>query len=56
VELDELSTVLNDLDYLLDLLDAALVCMLDVREEELEEILAHFVINNSFTGDLLLLN
>ena len=56
MKLDELCTVVNYLDDLLDLLQAAAVAVFDVRNEELEQVLTHFIVDNCLTGDLLLLD
>ena len=54
MELLELNTVLDDLDDLLDLLEASLVLVLDVGLEELEQVRAHLVVSNGLAGYLLL--
>lgn len=58
VQLDELGTVLNDLDHLLDLLEAAAVLLgaESIRVEELEEVLAHLVVDDGLARYLLLLD
>lgn len=56
MELDELGTVLDDLDNLLDLLEAASILVLNVRDEELEEVLAHLVVDDGLARNLLLLD
>jgi len=56
MELDELRAVLDQLYHLLDLLEAAPVPMLHVWNEELEQVLAHLVLDNGLAGHLLLLH
>jgi hypothetical protein len=58
MQLNELRTILNDLDDLLDLLEAASVLLSaeGIGMEELEEVLAHLVVNDGLAGDLLLLD
>jgi len=56
MKLDEFCTVVNYLDDLLDLLQAAAVAVFDVWNEELEQILTHFVVDNCLAGNLLLLD
>lgn len=58
MQLDELSTILNDLDDLLDLLEAAAVLLgaKSIWMEELEEVLAHLVVDDGLARDLLLLD
>jgi len=56
VQLYELCAVLDNLDHLLDLLEAASVPIFYVWEEKQEEILAHFVVDDGLACDLLLLH
>lgn len=56
MELDELRAVQDDLHDLLDLLQATLVLVLYVREEELEKVLAHFVVDDGLARYFLLLH
>jgi hypothetical protein len=56
MQLDELSAVLDQLENLLDLFESTPIAMLDVRNEELEQVLAHFVFNDGLAGHFLLLD
>lgn len=56
MKLDEFCAVVNYLDDLLDLLQATAVAVFDVWNEELEQILTHFVVDNCLAGNLLLLD
>ena len=49
MKLDELRAVQDDLHDLLDLFQATLISVLYIREEELEEVLAHLVVDDGLT-------
>lgn len=58
MQLNELRAILNDLDDLLDLLEATSILLgaEGIGMEELEEVLAHLVVYDGLAGDLLLLD
>ena len=56
MKLDELRAVQDDLHDLLYLFQATLVSVLYVGEEELEEVLAHLVVNDGLACYFLLLH
>lgn len=56
MQLLELYAVLDDLDDLLDLLQARVVLMFNVGHKELEEVRAHLVVSDGLAGYLFLLN
>jgi len=56
MKLDELCAVKDDLHDLLDLFQATLVSVLHVGEEELEEVLAHLVVDDGLACYFLFLH
>ena len=56
MQLDEFGTVFDQFDHLLDLCEATAIAIFNIRNEELEEVLAHFVVNDGLTRHLFLLN
>lgn len=54
MQLDEIGAILNNLDYLSDLFQAAFVAVLHIWYKEVEQILAHFVVDDCLARDLLL--
>ena len=56
MQLYELCAVLDNLDHLLDLLEAASVPIFYVWEEKQEEILAHFVVDDGLACYFLFLH
>lgn len=55
MKLNELSAVFDHLDYLFDLFEATAIIVFYERDEELEQILRHFVFNNGLASYFLLL-
>ena len=53
MKLDELRAVQDDLDDLLDLFQATLISVLYIREEELEQVLAHLVVDDGLARNFL---
>jgi len=58
MQLDELSAILNDLHHLFDLLEATTVLLgtKGIWMEELEQVLAHLVVDDGLACYLLLLD
>lgn len=56
MQLNEFSTVLDQFDHLLDLFEATAIAIFNIRDEELEEVLAHFVVDDGLARHFFLLN